>query len=461
MAVYGPGKVVIKHKNEEGERIIVLNEVYYAPKGNQRLLSVIKLTKQGYTCTVDDKTRIWDTQGRLLITASPVSNRSALHWFTSVTMTPRAAMNHLELNASYDIWHKRLGHCSKNAIRHLSTATSNFPAITVPETSPPCRGCLLGKATQRSFPPSEKRGSKPLDLVHTDLAEFPTLSRHQNKWMITFIDDYSSFGCIMFLKRKSDAIDRFKDWLAWAENQSDLKLKRLRSDRGGEYISQDLSTFLNSRGIEHQKTVPRTPQQNGRAERFNRTICEKSEAMRLSACLPPTFWQDSVETALHIYNRQPMRRGLWTCPITLWNKSIPDISYFRIFGTLAYVFIPKEDRANKLAPKSEEMIFIGYEPGTKGYRFWSNNKRRVVISTTAVFNEYIYPNCSKEKNKPDNLPLHHTESRSTSDQDSSGSDTDSEDGHEDDGLMLRAINPGNPQPQQANPINPYHLLTQH
>jgi hypothetical protein len=258
MAVYGPGKVVIKHKNEEGERIIVLNEVYYAPKGNQRLLSVIKLTKQGYTCTVDDKTRIWDTQGHLLITASPVSDRSALHWFTSVTMTPRAAMNHLELNASYDIWHKRLGHCSKNAIRHLSTATSNFPAITVPETSPPCRGCLLGKATQRSFPPSKDRGSKPLDLVHTDLAEFPTLSRHQNKWMITFIDDYSSFGCIMFLKRKSDAIDRIKDWLAWAENQSDLKLKRLRSDRGGEYISQDLSTFLNSRGIEHQKTVPRT-----------------------------------------------------------------------------------------------------------------------------------------------------------------------------------------------------------
>ncbi|KIJ07401.1 hypothetical protein PAXINDRAFT_90445 [Paxillus involutus ATCC 200175] len=100
------------------------------------------------------------------------------------------------------------------------------------------------------------------------------------------------------------------------------------------------------------------------------------------------------------------------------------------------------------------MIFIGYEPGTKGYRFWSNNKRRVVISTTAVFNEYIYPNCSKEKNKPDNLPLYHTESRSTSDQDSSGSDTDSEDEHEDDGLMLRAINPGNPQPQQAIPNQP-------
>ena len=90
-------------------------------------------------------------------------------------------------------------------------------------------------------------------------------------------------------------------------------------------------------GIEHQKTVPHTPQQNGRAEHFNRTLLDTSEAMRQHACLPPTFWQDAIETSLHIYNRQPMRRLNWYSPIQLWNGTKPDVSYFRTFGCQAYV----------------------------------------------------------------------------------------------------------------------------
>ncbi|KAF9228540.1 hypothetical protein BS17DRAFT_690558 [Gyrodon lividus] len=65
--------------------------------------------------------------------------------------------------------------------------------------------------------------------------------------------------------------------------------------------------------------------------------------MQQSTCLPNIFWNDAIETALHIYNHQPMCCSDWTCPITLWNKSIPDISYFQVFGTQAYIFIPKED----------------------------------------------------------------------------------------------------------------------
>ena len=125
--------------------------------------------------------------------------------------------------------------------------------------------------------------------------------------------------------------------------------------------------FLSSRGIEHQTSVPRTPQQNGRAEHFNCTILEKAEAMRQTACLPPSFWQDAVETALHIYNCQPMCRLDWLPPISKWNDKTPDVSYFKVFGCLAYVFIPKEDRQNKLLAKTKEATFIGYEKGTKGY----------------------------------------------------------------------------------------------
>ena len=124
------------------------------------------------------------------------------------------------------------------------------------------------------------------------------------------------------------------------------------------------------------------------------------------ACLPPSFWQDAVETALHIYNRQPMRRLDWSTPISKWNGDVPDVSYFKVFGSLAYVLIPKEDRQNKLSAKAEEAIFIGYEKGTKGYKFWSSKHRRVVISSTATFDEFTFPFCVKKtEDKPPSLSI--------------------------------------------------------
>ena len=169
-------------------------------------------------------------------------------------------------------------------------------------------------------------------------------------------------------------------------------------------MSSALRNFLSKNGIEHQKTVPHTPQQNGRAEHFNCTLLDKSEVMQQHACLPPTVWQDAIKTSLHIYNQQPMCRLNWYSPIQLWNGIKPDVSYFRTFGCRVYVFIPKDRRANKPAPKSEDMMFIGYEPGTKGYRFWSKIRRTVVISSTATFDKFDFPNCPREKLQDKPLP---------------------------------------------------------
>ena len=220
---------------------------------------------------------------------------------------------------------------------------------------------------------------------------------------MTFFDDFSGYGSIVCLKRKLDAATAFCNWFVWAEKACGNKLLKLRSDCGGEYISSDLWNFLSENSIEHQMTVPHTPQQNGRAECFNHMLLEKSEAMRQHAYLLPFFWQDVVETSLHIYNGQPICHHNWFTPIQLWNGTKPDLSYFRTFGCQVYVFIPKDKRPNKLAPKSEDMIFVGYEPGTKGYRFWSRTRRMIVISSIAIFDEFDFPNCPREK-LPDKPP---------------------------------------------------------
>ena len=95
----------------------------------------------------------------------------------------------------------------------------------------------------------------------------------------------------------------------------------------------------------------------------------KAESMRHAAGLSAGFWKLAIECAIHVYNRQPIKRAQWKTPIELWDGTVSNVSYFRVFGCLAYVHTQKERRANKLEAKAKPMIFVGYEQGTKGYKF--------------------------------------------------------------------------------------------
>src|SRR5882762_10090358 len=117
-------------------------------------------------------------------------------------------------------------------------------------------------------------------------------------------------------------------------------------------------------------TMPHSPQQNGRAERFNRTIMEKGTSMLHHAGLSLGFWQVAVEAAVHIYNHTPSRSNNWRTPLERWDSTIPDVSYFRVFGCKAYYHVP-EGNQRKLDPKAREAVFVGYEPHSKGYRLWT------------------------------------------------------------------------------------------
>ena len=112
------------------------------------------------------------------------------------------------------------------------------------------------------------------------------------------------------------------------------------SDNGGEYIDKEYVGILKELGIEIQRSVPHQAQMNGRAERFNRTIDEKSEAMRLDACLPGNWWEFAVSHVVYLYNRTPVRRLQWKSPKELLTEKRPNVSKLRIFGCGAYVYLP-------------------------------------------------------------------------------------------------------------------------
>ena len=218
-----------------------------------------------------------------------------------------------------------------------------------------------------------------------------TKSIQGNIYFVTFIDDFSSHGVIYCLKTKDQFKQAFEQFLAWSEKQTDHKLKALRSDRGGEYMGQILQSRFASLGITHYKTMPGSPQQNGRAERWNRTLLERALSMLHNAYLSSGFWELAIHTAVHIYNRTPSCILGWKTPHTLWTHGhVPDVSYLRIFGCLTYVLIPS-DKCTKLEPKSRPLTFVGYEPHSKGYRFWDSFLYTVILSRDAVFDEFSFP----------------------------------------------------------------------
>src|SRR5260370_36845465 len=164
-------------------------------------------------------------------------------------------------------------------------------------------------------------------------------------------------------------------------------------DAGGEYKSDEFLKVLKDMGINILQSAPHTPQQNGRADRFMRTSMDKAQAMRLEACLPQSWWEFAVQQPVHCYNCTPLRRLKWQTPYTALKNEIPDISHLRVFRCGAYVHIPEARRINKLAPKSENMIYLGHTEGIKAYKFMRVSNNQVFTSTTALFDETIFPKC--------------------------------------------------------------------
>ena len=232
-----------------------------------------------------------------------------------------------------------------------------------------------------------------------------TKSMQGSTYFATFIDDHSRHAMVYYLKSKDQFVIALRNFLAWAETQTSTKMRALHSDRGGEYISSKVKEILNERGIEHHLTMPGSPQQNGKAERFNRTILDKAMSMLHTSGLSSGFWEYAISAAVHIYNRSPSRTLQWHTPLETWsNGHVPDVSYLRIFGCKGYMHVPA-DKRRKLDAKAIEVTFIGYEPGSKGYRLWDKHTRSVHLSRDVTFDESSFPSRSGDEPRPAPSPI--------------------------------------------------------
>ncbi|KAJ9542733.1 hypothetical protein OSB04_029239 [Centaurea solstitialis] len=280
------------------------------------------------------------------------------------------------------LWHCRLGHINKKRVELLLKGgfLGNFDYKPFDN----CESCLSGKMTKQPFNNENERATDLLEIIHTDVCgPFSHVARGGYRYFITFTDDFSRYGYVYLMRHKSETFEKFKEYQNEVQNLLDKRIKFLRSDRGGEYLSDEFDNHLMECGIVSQLTPPYTPQMNGVSERRNRTLLDMVRTMMCHSSLPISFWGHALETAAHILNRAPTK-SVEKTPYELWKGKKPNISFLKIWGCKVYV---KRPTSEKLKPKSDKCFFVGYPKTTVGYYFYNPEENKVFVARNGKFLE--------------------------------------------------------------------------
>ena len=378
LKIVGKGDIRLKLPNQTTWK---LQGVRHVPGLRRNLVSVGQLDEEGY-CTTFSGHEWKITKGALVIARG--KKTGTLY----VTSNLENIIAVADADGKSNLWHQRLGHMSEKGMKTL-LSKGKLPDLKNVDVGL-CEDCIFGKQKKVSF---TKIGKTPkaerLELVHTDVwGPSPVSSLAGSLYYVTFIDDSTRKLWVYFLKKKSEVFDTFRKWKAMVENETGLKIKRVRSDNGGEYRDNGFREFCANNGIKMEKMVPMTPQQNGVAKRMNRTLNERARSMRIHAGLPKMFWPEAVNTAAYLINRGPSIPLDGKIPKEVWSGKEVNLSHLRVFGCISYVHIDSAERS-KLDAKSNKCVFVGYGGDEFGYRFWDYENRKIIRSRDVIFNENV------------------------------------------------------------------------
>lgn len=412
------GKTDLVIKDSDGtEKKIQVKNVLYVPELTTNLLSVSQMTKSNCDVIFEkDGCKIFQNN-KLILKASCMNNM-----YKVSTAEATVFLTTVQEENAY-IWHQRMGHLNFTDLQKINECTEGVK-VSVPKNGFVCDTCLKGKQSRLPFKHTGTRATELLELIHSDICgPMEVSSLGKAKYFLTFTDDFSRKVFVYPIKNKSETLDKFKDFRNLVEKQTGKSIKILRSDNGTEYINQDFDKYMKASGIRHQTTNPYTSEQNGLAERMNRTLIERAKCLLLNSRLRKDFWAEAVCTAAYIINRSPTRALDYRTPEELWSGKKPNLEHMRVFGCPAMVHIPKQRRL-KWDPKSIEVIFVGYCNDTKGYRLYDESKKTVIKSRDVIFKENTVMDMSVPVPLSDSKLLEETEQSTSSTKEGSNTSTD-------------------------------------
>lgn len=248
-----------------------------------------------------------------------------------------------------------------------------------------CDGCPSGKMTQASHTqPSSMIANEVGDIISLDLVGniTPTTNNGENYALIA-TDNYSGFSCVYPLKNKAIVAEALQSYIAFFESTSGKRIKSIITDNGSEFRNKKVELVC---GIEHITVCfssPYTPQQNGAAERKNRTLLDMTRTLIANSKLPKTIWGEAIKTAVYLNNRVA-RRGKDKTPFELFTGRKPDLSHLVSFGCEAQTLI-KDRRLGKFDERTENVFVIGYTNRRNTYRVIKTDLQTIKETCDIIF----------------------------------------------------------------------------
>ncbi|GJZ30685.1 integrase, catalytic region, zinc finger, CCHC-type containing protein [Tanacetum coccineum] len=367
----------------------VISRVYYVEGLGHNLFSVgqfcdsdLEVAFRKHTCFVRD------IKGTDILKGSRSTNLYTISIDEMMKSSPICLLSKASKSKSW-LWHRRLNHLNFGTINDLARKdlVRGLPRLKF-EKDHLCSACQLGKSKKFSHrPKSENTNMEVLHTLHMDLCgPMRVQSIKGKKYILVIVDDYSRFTWVKFLRSKDETPEFVTNFLKQIQVGLNKTVRFIRTDNGTEFVNQVMSEYYEGVGIFHQKSVPRTPQQNGVVERRNRTLVEAARTMMIFSKAPMFLWAEAVATACYTQNRSLIHTRHNKTPYELVHDKKPDLTFFRVFGALCY---PTNDSENlgKFQAKADIGIFVGYAPSRKGYRIYNKRTRRLMETIHVTFDE--------------------------------------------------------------------------
>lgn len=353
--------------------LVVIPGCLWVPDLKLNLVSVSHLDSEGFSTRFDQGASTISFGGEVVLTGEKKNN---LYYLDFCRPTCQSAQSVV----TPEILHKRLGHFAIRRIRRMGDVVEglNIGEMQRLPDKMNCDSCVQAKSKRATFPPLESKTNSILELLHMDLAGPAEVEWVGGKhYMLIIADDFSRYYHTVLLAKKSVAMQEALKWIALQERRTGLKVKRIRSDNGGEFLSNDWTEYYTQNGIMHERTIPYSPEQNGKAERAVGIVKDGIRTYLIESGLSRGYWGAAAMNFTHTRNMIPTTRHPSTTAHTVFFGIKPDVSRLRAFGCVAYVHIPKQQRKGAWAPRARRVLFIGYGDLDGRKASWVHRRRSV------------------------------------------------------------------------------------
>ena len=337
-----------------------------------------------------DNVMIYTPKGKIALVANREDDSNYLEAQTIIPEQACVMTTEGPKDNSIDLWHKRLGHLNRQALKKTAEITHGIKldAKDFNERTKGCTVCIEGKHRKSPFRPREIKTTKPLELVHADLAgPFPEAIEGE-KYYLLLVDDYSRYCLGQPLRSKDQALGTFIKLDRKLELATGHRIITLRTDNGTEFTSNAFRDYLEDRGISRELTAPYTPQSNGIVERTNGIMTAYIRSMLFEARLGQEYWAHAYRHALKLWNASANTVFHGKTPHEIFHNSKPNLEGYRVFGCKVWVQVPEEKR-RKLDSRSIPCIHLGHvntEPPMV-YKVHDPETGRTFTSRNVVFEE--------------------------------------------------------------------------